>query len=259
MACFLSGKRVLVTRTKRQAGSFIEQLEKEGAEPVVLPLLAFEKKETKENWAYLSRLHEYSWLFFTSANGVKFFFDLLRQYGIPWSEDSIGRVASVGKKTTEELEQQGITVSFQPREYNGAAMVAEFLSVHPDPGMILLVQGNLSRQEISRELEHHRVFFHRAVVYDTLVNKFHYRELIEYIQNDDIDIYTFTSPSTVHAFEKLTENIMATRSRVKKKRLCVCIGKTTKEAAEKAGFDRILTPKESTVEGMIDIMKKQKN
>lgn len=256
MAGSLAGMRVLVTRSINQAKPFAEQLEVEGAEPVLLPLLTFSKNATKENYDILSQLHEYDWLFFTSANGVKFFFCLMEQWKLLLKGFPSVKFASVGKKTTQSLKDHQIVPDFQPDEFSGKSMVQEFISKVESPGKVLIIAGNLSRDDISRELNKQQVLFQRAVVYDTIMDETGRDKLQMHLKSDDIDIYTFTSPSTVHAFDKLSQDICREKEKIKRNRPCVCIGETTKQAAEQAGFIRISIPNESTIEGMTEIIKK---
>lgn len=255
----LTGKRVLVTRNRKQAQPFAEYLKKEGAEPIIVPLLAFKRRESLENYNLLLKLHEFSWLFFTSANGVKFFFDLLAHWNLEKERSTSFQVASVGRKTAQALKKFGILPDFQPTNFNGTSMAKEFLADHSDPGPILLVEGSLARKDISRELSRQQVLFQEAVVYDTLMDEQEKETLNDHLKKDDIDIYTFTSPSTVEAFEKLGEDSAGPKESVKQNRLCVCIGETTSDAAQRAGFQQVIIPEESTIEGMAEAMKKYAN
>src|SRR5207253_2151127 len=76
----LFGKRILVTRPRRQAGDMVHRLEALGAIPQVLP--AVEVQEPAD-WAPVDRalaeLSRYNWIVFTSANGVHAFLRRLRQ------------------------------------------------------------------------------------------------------------------------------------------------------------------------------------
>lgn len=256
MAGALTGKRVLVTRNKKQSAAFAQLLKREGAEPIIVPLLTFKKKESTENMKLLSKLHDFSWLFFTSANGVRFFFDLMEQWNLRNERHLPCKVAAVGSKTARMLKLYGINPDFQPTNFNGKALAKEFLSYYSFPGSILIIEGNLAKKDLCKELEKHRVNFQEAVVYDTLIDEQSKEKLSNHLKRNDIDIYTFTSPSTVESFDKLGQASAEMKETVKREKICVCIGKTTRKAAEKAGFQQILIPEVSTIEGMIDVMKK---
>lgn len=256
MAGALTGKRVLVTRNKKQSEAFAQLLKREGAESIIVPLLTFKKKDSTENLKLLSKLHDFSWLFFTSANGVRFFFDLMEQWNLRNEKYPSCKVAAVGSKTARTLKLYGIIPDFQPSNFNGEALAKEFLSHYPFPGSVLIIEGNLAKKDLCKELKKHHVNFQEAVVYDTLIDEQSREKLNSHLKKNDIDIYTFTSPSTVESFDKLGQASREMKETIKRDKICVCIGNTTRKAAEKAGFQQILIPEVSTIEGMIEVMKK---
>ena len=78
----LFGKRILVTRAREQASSFAQILEAAGAEIVEFPTITIVPPESWEPLdAAISRLREYRWVIFTSANGVRFFWERLQHAG----------------------------------------------------------------------------------------------------------------------------------------------------------------------------------
>ena len=72
----LFGKRIVVTRTREQAGELSKALRDLGADVIELPTIRIEHPEDKQGFAELvTHAHEYDWLVFTSPNGVERFFD----------------------------------------------------------------------------------------------------------------------------------------------------------------------------------------
>src|SRR5690349_18873605 len=65
----LTGRVVLVTRAREQAGAFARLLEAEGAQVLLVPTIAI---EPPESWAPLDAAltDEFEWAVFTSVNGV---------------------------------------------------------------------------------------------------------------------------------------------------------------------------------------------
>ena len=99
----LKGRRILITRTKEQAGTFSSQLSALGAITIEFPtiqIIAPDDWEPLDN--ALKRLCEsdcYDWAIFTSANGVQIFFERLIMLG--YSAKTIGnvRIAAIGPAT----------------------------------------------------------------------------------------------------------------------------------------------------------------
>ncbi len=81
----LFGKRVLITRSRKQASTLARLLAAEGAIPIELP--AIEIEPTFDPATVTSALDDlvagrYTWAVFTSANAVDIWFDLMRERGL---------------------------------------------------------------------------------------------------------------------------------------------------------------------------------
>ena len=80
----LQGRRILVTRTREQAGTLSERLLSLGAVPVEFPTIRI---VPPQDWEPLDNALRhlcascYDWLVFTSTNGVNICFDRLRTLG----------------------------------------------------------------------------------------------------------------------------------------------------------------------------------
>ena len=73
----LSGKRIVVTRTRKQAGALSARLRELGADVIELPTIRIEPPTDLRGFAELVQdAHGYDWIVFTSANGVDAFFNL---------------------------------------------------------------------------------------------------------------------------------------------------------------------------------------
>src|SRR6202011_3338728 len=71
----LSGKRIVVTRTRKQAGALSSQLRALGADVFELPTIRIEPPTDLREFAELVQdAHGYDWIVFTSPNGVDAFF-----------------------------------------------------------------------------------------------------------------------------------------------------------------------------------------
>ncbi|WP_028783364.1 uroporphyrinogen-III synthase [Thalassobacillus devorans] len=245
----LTGRNILVTRAQSQTASLSEKIKQAGGTPVEVPLLHFALRDNKENKQYVEQLHEYAWIFFTSSNGVKFFFELLEEKKVTWPGNLM--VGAVGEKTERTLIQYGVAADFVPNTYTAEVMAEEFMGRFDNPGPILLVRGNLSRDVLPEAMKGH-VFFHSMTVYDTLLAK-DQRPLIEKLETISIDAYTLTSPSTVEAFVRLCHKHKNFNKYLTVP--CVCIGTTTEAKAKKEGFLNVLVPEgHFTIEGMVELM-----
>src|SRR6266700_2526618 len=73
----LSGKRIVVTRTRKQASALSNKLRALGAQVIELPTIRIEPPTDLREFAELVQdAHIYDWIVFTSANGVEAFFEI---------------------------------------------------------------------------------------------------------------------------------------------------------------------------------------
>jgi uroporphyrinogen-III synthase len=237
----LHGSKILITREAKQAKQFAEKVLALGGIPVEVPLLRISCKDARENEQIFSNLGIYKWIFFTSANGVSCFFDLIKKYNVENLKQY--KFATVGHKTEMMLKKYGYHASFIPSTYNAEIMAEEFLESFSEEGPALLVRGNRSRDVLPVEFSKQHLAFDTMEVYETNVNDDAADKLNQVLYEDEIDFITFTSPSTVEAFVEMAE--------VKHEMNVVCIGTTTEQRAEEFGFSPINTPEEFTTEAML--------
>lgn len=237
----LQGKHILVTRGKSQARSFIEKIEEEGGVSYHTPLLAFQLNDSESHQEVLHQLHDYSWVFLTSSNGVKFFFELLTKHHVRLPAKL--RFAIIGTKTNRALQSYGYQADFIPSRFQATTMEKEFFAEYPQPGNILYIRGNRSRDVLPVAFRSRGVFFQSMTVYDTLLVKAQGEEIRTWLKERKLDALTFTSPSTVSAFVSIVHG-----SDFNGKDLpCFCIGPTTAETARRCGFRHVFVPKQYTI------------
>ncbi|MFC7061627.1 uroporphyrinogen-III synthase [Halobacillus seohaensis] len=239
----LIGKKVLITRASSQSDSFIAQLNKAGATTIHEPLIDFQLNNSIENERIFSRLHDFSWVFITSSNGVKFFFEWLDLLGLVAPTSC--QWAVVGSKTEDVLKNYGVKANFIPSSFQAVTMADEFFTNHRNPGNILYVRGNLSRDMLLNAFENKSVFFESITVYDTLLIK-ESETILNHLNT--LDALTFTSPSTIHAFL----SVVGERKVEALRKPCFCIGSTTAEEAKSLGFQFVYYPDDFTIESMSD-------
>ncbi|MEI3612876.1 uroporphyrinogen-III synthase [Pseudogracilibacillus sp. SO30301A] len=241
----LQGKKILVTREASQAKQFSDLITNSGGVPIEVPLLSIRCLEQTNNNI---NIDQFTWIFFTSAHGVNCFFN---QFSNENFEDI--KFATVGHKTEKALKSFGFEAEFIPSTYNADVMAKEFFETYPDVNDVLLVRGNISRKLLVKELSERNLGFNTCVVYETAYNLEMKDKLIRVIQEKNIDLLTFTSPSTVKAFMKIMED----HPNIQDIFLipCACIGTTTEQTAKKFGFTTTIVPNTFTIESMVERMK----
>jgi uroporphyrinogen III methyltransferase/synthase len=122
----LFGKRVLITRTRRQASVLSRLLAEEGAIPIELPAIEIkpEHDEDKVDAAMETlRAGEYAWTVFTSANAVEVWFGLVQENGYDARIFGHTNVAAIGPATAKSLAQYGILADLVPDEFVAESLV----------------------------------------------------------------------------------------------------------------------------------------
>src|SRR5699024_5253694 len=121
MSNILQNKHILVTREKDQAKVFANQIKLHGGIPYIVPLLKISCSVDRNHLKIVENIEQYEWIFFTSANGVRFFFNMWeKKFGMR----NLGhqKFAVVGRKTNEALQKYGYESTFMPSIYNAETM-----------------------------------------------------------------------------------------------------------------------------------------
>ena len=239
----LSNKRVLVTRAVDQSAQLEDLLREQGAEPVSVPLIEFRRiindLQCREN---LRRLEEFDWILFTSANAIRFFFELLGEQSIP----SQVRLACVGSKTATTLREFGYEPNFVPSKFSSRNLTEE---INVRSGESILYP---SPQEISSDLETKfqelGVKVTRWPIYETLRVSIKPEE--KEILLSGIDAVTFASPSVISSYCDQVPDYQTVLGDT----ITACIGPMTKRRASELGVKVDVMPEQYTAAGLVDAL-----
>jgi uroporphyrinogen-III synthase len=239
-------KRILITRPRAQAEDFAEKLRSAGFEPIFFPVIEIRPIENNVALARaLSKLECYDWVVFTSVNAVEVVFGQLQNLSLP-------RVAAIGPKTAEALQTCGVTPDFVPDEY-----IAE--SILPGLGDLLGKWVLLPRAEIARKALPEAIFEaggipHEIAVYKTLPAQPSLEGLA--VLKAGVDVITLTSPSTVRNFIAIARQNELDPLSLPGHPLFACIGPITEQAALEEKLIHLVTAREYTTEGLIEVISK---
>ena len=165
----LSGRRIAVTRAREQSPELTARLMTHGADVIELPLITVSKEIDLETLHdVLSELASYDWIVFTSANGVRFFFDEF--YRIYDDVRALGmlRFAAIGDTTAKPIAEQHIKVECQPKVATADALAEALIATGSlDSAKVLVITGNLNREDLVKRLEDGRAIVDCLQVYKT--------------------------------------------------------------------------------------------
>ncbi|MDP0490438.1 MAG: uroporphyrinogen-III C-methyltransferase [Verrucomicrobiota bacterium JB023] len=200
----LFGKRVVVTRTREQAGKLSVELKKLGADVIELPTIRIDPPEEKREFAELVRdAHRYDWLVFTSPNGVEKFFEGF--YSIYEDARSLGgpKIAAIGPATVAKIKEYRFTVDLVPEKHVAEGLLEAFKSQDVDSQTVLWVKAEETRMVIADGLHEMKAIVDVCLAYKTVPETGDPTGAREILAKEGSDIITFTSGSTAEHFFNL--------------------------------------------------------
>ncbi|SJN18061.1 uroporphyrinogen-III synthase [Luteococcus japonicus] len=200
----LFGWRVLVPRTKDQAGEMVARLEMYGAHADEVPTISVEPPRTPQQMDKAVRgLVEgsYEWVAFTSVNAVKAVCERLEEYGLDARAFSGLRIAAVGNATAKALRAWGIVPDLVPvHEHSAAGLAAEFPAYDEvlDPiNRVFLPRADIATEVLVAGLVELGWEVDDVTAYRTVRAAPPPAETREAIKTGKFDAAVFTSSSTV--------------------------------------------------------------
>ncbi|MFH1562976.1 MAG: uroporphyrinogen-III C-methyltransferase [Nitrospirota bacterium] len=251
----LFGKRILVTRTREQASELTKLLKEYGASVVEFPMIKIVPPlNFKELDRAIGQIDTYDWLIFTSTNGVKFFFNRLKEIGKDIRELKGIKIAAIGPETKKMLENLGLNVDFQPElEFTQEGLIVGFKKIGAK--RVLIPRSAQARQVLIEGLKQLGAEVDEVPAYRTIKEEIDEVHLKGLLSHKAIDIITFTSSSTVTNFCSLfkKEERHSLLNRVK----IACIGPITAKKAQDIGLNIDITANEYTIKGLVEAIKNE--
>jgi len=197
----LFGKRIVVTRTREQAGGLSKALAELGANVIELPTIRIEHPEDKQGFAEMvTHAHEYDWLVFTSPNGVEKFFDAF--FAVFEDARSLGnpRIAAIGNGTAQKIREYRIGVDLIPEKFVAEGLIEAFKKDSVENLTMLWVKAAESRDIIYDGLTALGAIVDECVAYRTVPETEDPTGAKARLAEEGADLITFTSGSTVDHF-----------------------------------------------------------
>lgn len=250
----LFGKRIVVTRTRKQAGALSRRLRLLGADVYELPTIKIAPPKDLLGFAELVQdAHTYDWLIFTSPNGVDAFFEVF--YKIYQDARSIGgvRIAAIGPGTAQKLKDFHMATDLLPETFVAEGLVEAFKKQGSVENLkILWVKAETTRDVIGDELSKAGAILDEAVAYRTVKETEDLTGARARFEEEGADLITFTSSSTVDCFMDLGLPLPETLK-------VASIGPITSETAEKHGLAVDIAAERHDIPGLVDAIVQHKD
>ncbi len=244
----LSGKSILVTRSRQQASNLSRQLADRGALPVELPAIAVKAiEDNRELDRAVSGIADYDWLVFTSVNGVDAFFNRLRQLKLDTRALKHIKIAAIGPATGQSLESHGIVADYLPAEFTTRGILEGLKNLSIAGKRFLLTRADIADKELVDGLLKLGAEVKDVVAYTTVPAADAIARAKEMLLNHKIDVITFTSSSTV---TNLVDSFRGEKPVLDGTRVA-CIGVKTADTATRAGLKVDIIAREATIPGLV--------
>ncbi len=244
----LFGWKVLVPRTKDQAGPLTDALRSFGAVPIEVPTIAVEAPRTPQQVDKAVRgLVEgrYEWVVFTSVNALRAIREKFGEYGLDARALSGLKIAAVGDKTAAGLREWGIEPDLVPTgEQSSAGLLVEFppYDATLDPiDRVLLPRADIATGTLVAGLADLGWEVEDVTAYRTVRAAPPPAEVREAIKTGDFDAVVFTSSSTVR-------NLVGIAGKPHPSTVVACIGPQTVATATEHGLVASVTAASPSVE-----------
>jgi uroporphyrinogen III methyltransferase/synthase len=261
----LQGKRILLTGTRSFLAETEPLFEQQGAETVSLSLIETvalrEPGQSEKTKDVFCRLCEYQWIVFTSGNGVRFFFQEMKERGVDRRNLGSVRFAVVGRGTARKLSDYGYQADVIPSDFRSSTLASEWIPERKPEEKILLVRGKEGSDTIEYHLKKQGNVTDTLVLYET-VTDFRRKEELGRIY-EDMDYVMIASGSAARALSAMLpdsqkQNRFTDDSRRAVLPQIVAIGPETAKVCRKVGLSVDLTAQEHTGAGLVRTVLSQK-
>jgi uroporphyrinogen-III synthase len=249
-ASALFGHRIVITRAVEQSSDLVTKLERRGAIPISLPLVAF---STPENFtpldAALRRWQEFDWALFTSANAVQ---SVAQRAAATNSgvlrPSSRPQIAAVGPATNEAATKAGLHVTYVAKTHLGLAL-AEELAQQLRNRSVFLPRSDRANPDLPAALKKLGATVTEVIAYHTLPPTNVDRARVTEVLDENSDAALFFSPSAVNNLADLIgrESIVQLQNKI----TIAAVGPVTTAALRHHGVENIVTAADTSADAVI--------
>jgi len=253
----LYGWRVLVPRTKDQAGVMSDRLAVHGATAEEVPTIAVEppRSPTQMERAVKGLVDgRYQWVVFTSTNAVRAVWEKFAEFGLDARAFSGVKIACVGASTAEKVRAFGIVPDLVPTVPEQESSSEGLLGIFPphddvlDPvDRVLLPRADIATETLAAGLRDRGWEIDDVTAYRTVRAAPPPAPIREAIKTGGFDAVCFTSSSTVR-------NLVGIAGKPHARTIVACIGPQTAETAREFGLRVDVQPEEARVPALVDAL-----
>ncbi|MFT4010614.1 MAG: uroporphyrinogen-III synthase [Nocardioidaceae bacterium] len=250
----LFGWRVLVPRTKEQAGALSQRLRGYGSVPEEVPTISVEPPRNPQQMDKAIRgLVEgrYEWIAFTSYNAVRAVKEKFEEYGLDARAFSGLKIAAVGEKTAAALAEWGLRADLVPSGEQSSAGLLEDWPEYDDVldpiNRVFLPRADIATENLVAGLVDLGWEVDDVTAYRTVRAAPPPAPVRDAIKTGKFDAVVFTSSSTVR-------NLVGIAGKPHASTVIACIGPATAKTAEEHGLRVDVLASSPSVEVLVDAL-----
>lgn len=251
----LFGRRVLVTRSRRQAGELVELLEAAGAEAIEAPVLRVAPLEHFDALdAATDKVASFDWVVFGTVNGAEGFLQRLFARGRDARALAGPRLCALGVGVSASLSRAGLLVDLDV-EGQGVDAVFAALGREAVAHLTVLVPGSVgNRDPLADALEAAGARVTTAPSFRTLaVDDNPELDVYGQLLQHRLDVVTFTSAAAVRSFAALygEEQVADLLSHT----AVATVGQAAGDAVRHLGVKPAIVPAVSSIPALVDAIR----
>lgn len=250
----LFGWRVLVPRTKEQAGAMSERLRQYGAVAVEVPTIAVEPPRTPTQMERAVKglvTGRFEWIVFTSTNAVKAVREKLAEVGLDARALAGVKIACVGHSTAAAVRAFGIEPELVPGgEQSSEGLLADFPDYDEvlDPiNRVLLPRADIATETLAAGLQERGWETDDVTAYRTVRAAPPPAPIRDAIKTAGFQAVCFTSSSTVR-------NLVGIAGKPHARTVVAAIGPQTAATATEFGLRVDVQPDQPSAEALVDAL-----
>jgi uroporphyrinogen III methyltransferase/synthase len=250
----LYGWKVLVPRTKDQAGAMSDRLRAYGSTPVEVPTIAVEQPRTPTQMERALKglvTGRYEWIVFTSTNAVRAVREKFEEYGLDARAFAGVKIACVGEATADAVRAFGIRPELVPvGEQSSEGLLDDFPPYDDvlDPiDRVLLPRADIATETLAAGLRERGWEIDDVTAYRTVRAAPPAAAIRDAIKSGGFHAVCFTSSSTVR-------NLVGIAGKPHARTVVACIGPQTAATAREFGLRVDVEPELATVAALVDAL-----
>ncbi len=199
----------------------------------------------------LPDLKAYTWIVFTSQNGIEQFFLKFKQEGKDIRSLSKHKIAVIGSGTADKLLEYGVYADFIPTRFDSKTLAFELIKKLQPSDKILICRADIGSDDLINSLENNNYNYTDYKIYHLKENELK-KTILSTLKQEyfDVNYLVFGSANGVNSFfknfyQKFNKNIKI-----------VCIGKKCAEALQNYDVGQVLIADKYNIDGIIECIEK---